>query len=119
MLKVHPGKGWKEAVLITNINCDSEDVIDANKLTFIFFTHSVSRWIHTLVHNSKSVRYDSGLIECDAIVEKVVPDVMKGSWCLHFQRSSMIFYITAVHSLETSGMTRATSHATRFVTTAL
>jgi hypothetical protein len=104
-----PREGWKEAVLITNINCDSEDVIDANKLTFIFFTHSVSRCLHTLVHNSKSVRYDSGLIECDAVVEKVVPDVMKGSWCLHFQRSSIIFQITALHYLETPGMTRPTT----------
>jgi hypothetical protein len=65
--------------LITNINHDSEDVIDANKLTFIFFTHSVNQWIHTLVHKSKSVRYDSGLIECDAVVEKLVPDIIKGS----------------------------------------
>lgn len=71
-LKVHP-------VLITNINCNSEDVIDANKLTFIFSTHSVSRWIHTLVHSSKSVSYDSGLIECDAVVEKLVPYVIEGS----------------------------------------
>jgi hypothetical protein len=63
-------EGLKEAVLITNKNCDSEDVIDANKLTFILFTRSVSQWIHTLVHNSKNVRYDSGLIECNAIVEK-------------------------------------------------
>ena len=74
-----PTKGWKEAVLITNINCNSEDVIDANKLTFIFFTHSVSQWIHTLLHNSISVRYDSGLTKCAVVVEKLVPDVMKGS----------------------------------------
>ena len=70
-------RGLEGGYSITNINCNSEDV-DANKPTFIFFRHSVSQWIYTLVHNSKSVRYDSGLIECDAVVEKLVP-IMKGS----------------------------------------